>query len=378
MNSFAGYEISQTNPKIYSFSGLLENGNLSATLSASGTIDVLINSYGYHLFANPYTAAIQIADMDFGTGTDATVYLFNTGTQLDYENNNSSYGSSPGQYLSVPVLQAGIDGLPTQLPSMQAFFIRATSTTNNTLQINYPGGVEKNTSLQRAPSSSQSALNKPYTIVDVKGNKYGDQLWITIDENSSTAFDHGLDGMKMTGSDSVPQIYAHYNNQQYQVYSVNQFQGTNLGFRAGKDTEYQFTFRHRNHETLNHRIWLMDLQLNIQKEITDSGSIYAFSALPGETLDTRFKIITEEEMVDGQNEIYNSGISYSWIDDQLIIINETSKPGIARIFDISGKILHLFTLNENLTFSELLKMPSGIYLLDIRVGNQIITQKIIK
>lgn len=378
MTAFEGYEISQTGPKIYTFSGSLENGNLSATLFASGTIDALTNSYGYHLFANPYTAAIQIADLELGTGTDATVYLFNTGTQLDYETNNSSFGSGPGQYLSVPILQAGIDGLPTQIPSMQAFFTRATSTTNNTLQINYPGSVEKNTTLQRAPSASQSAQYKPYTIVDVIGEKYGDQLWITIDENSTTAFDLGLDGMKMMGSDSVPQIYALVNNQQYQVYSVNQFQETNLGFRAGKDTDYQFTFRHKNHETLNQKLWLMDLQLNIQKEITDSGSVYAFSTLPGETLDNRFRIVTEENQINGFETQLSSLIRYSWPDETLSIVNSTSDVAIAQIMDVSGKTLLQMDLPAGQTSTRNFNLPSGIYLLHIQSGNKNISYKILK
>lgn len=378
MNSFAGYEISQTNPKVYSFSGLLENGNLSATLTASGTIDVLTNSYGYHLFANPYTAAIQIADMAFGTGTDATVYLFNTGTQLDYETNNSSFGSGPGQYLSVPILQAGIGGLPTQIPSMQAFFTRATSTSDNTLDITYPGGVEKNTTLQRAPSAGQPAQYKPYTIVEIKGEKYGDQLWITIDENSSSAFDLGLDGMKMMGSDSVPQIYAHSGIQQYQVYSVNHIHGTNLGFRAGKDTEYQFTFRHKNLEQLNHRMWLMDQQLNIQKDITDSGSVYTFSAIPGETLDARFRIITEDNQINALDTQLSSLISYSWPEETLTIVNGSPDKAIAQIMDVSGKTLHRIALNAGETSVHQISISSGIYLLNIQSGNENISYKILK
>lgn len=378
MTAFEGYEISQSGPKTYTFSGSLENGNLSATLFASGTIDALTNSYGYQLFANPYTAAIQIADLGLGTGTDATVYLFNTGTQLDYETNNSSFGSGPGQYLSVPILQAGIGGLPTQIPSMQAFFTRATSTSENTLDITYPGGVEKNTTLQRAPSAGQPAQYKPYTIVEIKGEKYGDQLWITIDENSSSAFDLGLDGMKMMGSDTVPQIYAHSGIQQYQVYSVSHIHGTNLGFRAGKDTEYQFTFRHKNLEQLNHRMWLIDQQLNIQKDITDSGSVYTFSAIPGETLDARFRIITEDNQINALDTQISSLISYSWHNEVLTIVNGTADMAIAQIMDVLGKTLHQMDLPAGQTSTRNFNLPSGIYLLHIQSGNENISYKILK
>lgn len=377
LTAFEGYEISQSNPTIYTFSGLLENGNVSATLFASGTMDVLTNSYGYHLFANPYTAAIQISTLDFGTGTDATVYLFNTGSESDYLSNISGYGSSPGQYLSVPKAQAGLDGLPTQIPSMQAFFTRATAETNNTLTISYPG-VVKNTTQLRAPSAQKSAKDKPYTIIQVKGKKYSDQLWVTIDENSTSAFDLGLDGLKMLGSDSVPQIYAHSDKMQYQVYSVGQMTGTSIGFVAGKETDYQLTFNHKNRGELNEELWLIDMQESLSINVTDSGSVYAFTANPGETLDNRFKIMNQPEYADGLEKLHSNGIVYSWSDETLSITNNTVDKAIARVLDVSGKVLETIELSPERITSKHLQLPAGIYLLNIQSGNESTSYKVIK
>ena len=122
----------------------------------------------------------------------------------------------------------------------------------------------------------------------------------------------------------------------------------------------------------------MDLQLNIQKEITDSGSVYAFSTLPGETLDNRFRIVTEENQINGFQTQLSSLIRYSWPDETLSIVNSTSDVAIAQIMDVSGKTLHQMEINAGETLSQQLFIPSGIYILHIQSENENISYKILK
>lgn len=79
--SFLGYEITQPVPKTLVFQGNLINSNYS-----SGKLKYTPTALypGQNVLANPYTSAIDIRQMDFGTDMELTVYLYNTGSLTDW------------------------------------------------------------------------------------------------------------------------------------------------------------------------------------------------------------------------------------------------------------------------------------------------------
>ncbi len=134
LHPFYGYEICQEVPKTIYFKGILENGNFNSGplgYTYYGVNDTKNALYpGQYVFANPYTAAIDIRQLIFGTDMQASVYLYNTGSFSIWEANgegNSTFSTNAeGQYLNIPQQFAGTGdfGLPRQVPSMGAMLVR--------------------------------------------------------------------------------------------------------------------------------------------------------------------------------------------------------------------------------------------------------------
>ena len=92
--SFQGYEIAQSEEKTYTFQGILENRDRTIPLSKSA-----VPYYaGQHVLANPYTASIKISDMVFGSNTEATVYIYHSGSYADWnvDQGNGRLGTGRG------------------------------------------------------------------------------------------------------------------------------------------------------------------------------------------------------------------------------------------------------------------------------------------
>ncbi|MEI7503350.1 MAG: hypothetical protein WCJ61_08690, partial [Paludibacter sp.] len=153
LSPFVGYEICQIRPKIYTFNGNLVNRDFSQTDLAYTTSALYP---GQHIFANPYTAAINISALAgaFGKNMEEAVYLYNAGTYSQWEasngaGKNDSTTTNPGQYTVSTPLSAGRAniGVPTQIPSMQAFLVKAKSNIplNDSLAFSYANVVGINT-----------------------------------------------------------------------------------------------------------------------------------------------------------------------------------------------------------------------------------------
>jgi hypothetical protein len=143
-----GYEVVQAAAKTYTFRGQLYNENISRTLSYTPSADYP----GQHILGNPYTAAIDITQIQFGDSTEASVYQYNTGSFADWQNSSGGAvsGNSPGQYIVSTKNTAGDLGIPRQIPSMQGFLIKAMKQSSlATFNIPYSSTAMKNTDRQR-------------------------------------------------------------------------------------------------------------------------------------------------------------------------------------------------------------------------------------
>jgi hypothetical protein len=297
MRSFTGYEVTQESPQNLYFQGELENKDYNSG-KLSYTPDALYP--GQHLIGNPYTAAIDIDKIVFGSADsliiDNTIYLYNTGTFSEWQalgDSGTINGTLPGQYTAIPKFNAGIGGLPSQIPSMQAFLVKVKSDNEAaTISIPYSAAstMVKNTELQRVRKADLS--QKVYTVIDVKGSRYTDKAWIFSNPTCSHGFDNGWDGKKVLTHSRTPQLFSMEKEGNYQVNTVDDINGTNLGFQAGEDTQYTLTFTHINTGLRYNSIYLIDLLENKTIDITQSGSTYSFVAQPTVTAVKRFKIIT--------------------------------------------------------------------------------------
>ncbi len=384
LTSFTGYEICQQFPTIYSIKGTLENGDfLSGQLAKTPT--ALFP--GQHLFTNPYTAAIDIRALDFGSDTEATVYLYNAGTYLQWDSIAAgTFGTAPGQYTAVPKDEAGNSGLPRQIPSMGSMLVRVldtlpSSTVYSYFNISYSSVVMPNSDPMRVRDAENNENNENAenntvvsTVIDVKGKFSGDRMWIFSNDAKTRSFDNGSDGYKILGSALLPQIYAVEKDGIYQIDAIADMNNTNIAFQAGQDTEYTMTFTHENAGTKYAGIYLHDLMNNAVTDITESGSTYIFTAESTPNPVKRFKILTESlknnQVPSGIDfQIFNSGTN-------VYIKSFTDEIADVLLYDISGRLIARTLLNP-LDITSIKTTLHQVYVVKVKGKNHKLTKQIV-
>ena len=372
MKAFQGYEITQPAKRSFSISGQLVNRNLTDTLL---TVTDISFYQGQHILANPYTMAINVADISFGNGMEKTVYLYNTGSFADWYNGDGKNGSvfnestTPGQYLSIPKNQANYTGT-TSIPSMQGFLVKVDTKNNHksgTLSIDYALST-KNIVAQRAKSDN----SKTYTTIDMRSENYVDRLWLFTEEACSNNFDNGWDGPKILASGEVAQLYASTEDDIYQVCSTNDINGIDIGFKAGsKDVNYTLSFQHSNLSERYNSIFLLDKITNEMIDITANNTEYHFTVSNSSEAQNRFKIISQLNEND-QNE---SGIT-TYIENQTLYINNRNlEKGMFFIYNISGNMLQQGLFEKNTTTLIPITLSQGVYLIKTICNNKETTNK---
>ncbi|MDP4237906.1 MAG: hypothetical protein Q8904_00355 [Bacteroidota bacterium] len=357
-----GYEITQTMPETYTIQGELENVDLTRSLTnTSGAFYP-----GLHILSNPYTAAIDITQLNF-TNMQASVYLFNTGSSSDWQANSGSTGpgNNPGQYIVVPQYAVGAPGIPSQIPSMQGFMVQVNSG-GGILKIPYSSVVTKNTEMQRVSSFNQiEQKERVCTVIEVKGTRYSDIMWIISDPACTHNFDNGWDGYKMFGSTLTPQIYAMESDGNYQVNSVDDINNTDIGFQAGEDDMYTLVFNHQNLSSRYKAVYLVDLLKNETIDISQNGSTYTFTTNSGVSSQKRFKIITSPDVCTKSQETDPSKLSdlsvYS-SKQTIYIQNRTMQSGDLVLYDTLGRFVEKFPFEANKKTVISTKLLSGFYI----------------
>lgn len=368
MIPFAGYEITQPNPKKYSIDGVLVKNGFEKVLC------VTHDSYyrGQHIFANPYTAAINIETMSFGDALDATVYLYNSGSYAEWTDGilNSDHS---GSYTAIPQHQAEAMGM--NIPSMQGFLIRVLDGTasdeDRTLRFDYSSLTYNTMQLRSTPS-------KAYLKIDLESNRYADQAWLFKEPHCTSEFDNGWDGHKLLSSTTEAYVYIATDNNNFQVSSTNELNDTYLGFQAGeKDVNYTLRLNTHNLSLHYHSLYLIDEETGISTDLLQTDSVaYEFTAIPGTKTTDRFKISTSP-VTKKPGVVLNSINAY--LKDGYIYINNTNmEGGHFEIYNLQGRrVTNVYEFAGNTISSYPLSLISGIYIVRIMCGDKLKVVKIV-
>lgn len=370
-----GYEVVQSAGKTYTFSGELFNESIiDRQLTYTSTADYP----GQHVFGNPYTAAIDIQQLEFGSQTEATVYQYNSGSMSDWTSNSgvSNVGTSPGQYIASPKETAGAEGIPRQIPSMQGFVVKAMSDSPDaTFSIPYSSVAMKNSTMQKVSSKVDTSI--PYTIIDVKGTRYNDRMWIFINPLCTRNFDNGWDGRKMYGTSVNPQLCALEDDGDYQIDAISDIEGTELGFWAGEDNTYTLTFTHKDLDAKYPTLYLQDLANNSVTNISQSGSSYTFAVNRTTDPEKRFKIVTTNGQITDKVAIPIPNVNvYASGKTVFVDYNEKNTPRL-QMFNCNGKSMLESTLNANGLTKIATSLNPGIYVVKLYTLKETIVRRVI-
>lgn len=374
--SFDGYEITHDSPRTIVYQGILENGNFVRN-SGNPLIYYPNAAYpGHHLFANSYTAAIGIAGINFGAETEATVYLYNTGSYGDWvtEGYGTSDGGVTGQYVAIPKNLANPtipSGLPREIPSMQGFVIRKLhQDTSNpgtfTVEIPYSTVAGKNTTVQRmATSDSIHPAPLPALYLDVKDTRSTDRLWIFMNDTCSKSFDNGWDGEKLMSKTDAPQLFALLPDRNYQVFTTNSIRNVLIGFMTGKEQHYELVVTHRETGGLYPEgIFLDDLVTGTRTDISADGARYSFTASAGDPV-KRFliRIGNSDEKVEISDDI----MVYA-INNKLTIGNYSAHDQTVKVYDTLGRLQFTAMVAKGEQYQRRTGLSAGEYIIKFSSG----------
>jgi hypothetical protein len=377
LTAFDGYEICQPNPTTYTFSGKLVNWDkLSGQLACTSTA-----AYpGQHLFANPYTAAIDIKKLVFGPDMEWSVFLYNTGSYANWQASGgvNTSGEGAGQYISIPQYRAGDSGIPAEVPSMSSMLIKTSpnvSTTDSYLNIIYKDVVKKNEKIQRVKEvDGVTNTDVISTMIDLTGEHHSDRMWIFTDPTCTRNYDNGWDGRKMLGSSLAPQIYAVEPDGDYQVNSVSDMNNTDLAFQPGDEVEYTLKFTHENIQRQYAGVYLVDLVENKTIDVTENGSTYKFATVQSDVPTKRFKILTryyEKNAPDAASQLkIFSAKNYVFIQ------NPGTFNGDCTLYNISGQAVRKLSFGPG-SITTVSNLRQGAYVISATTNGEKVSKRVI-
>ena len=378
LNQFFGYELCQKDKTTYTFKGQLVNddfdfGNLPISPSPA-------KYPGQHLFANSYTAAINIDKIQFGADMDNTVYLYNTGSYGQWNQTaiKTSSGSSPGQYLSIPKNNAGANGLISEIPSMSSFLVKTggNGTSESRVQINYKDAVVKNTTTQRVKAADGvTTTDLVSTKIDLIGHHYSDCMWIFTEASCTRNFDNGWDGKKMLGSSLAPQIFAIEPDGDYQVNSVTDMNNTDLAFQAGDEVEYTLKFTHENIQRQYAGVYLVDLIENKTVDVSENGSTYTFATAQSDAPAKRFKILTRPYEKGAPDK--DAQVKIFTAPGRVFVHNLTTFKGECTLYDIAGRAIKNASFAANAVTEVLSNLTPGAYVVNTVTNGEKLSKRVI-
>ncbi len=272
--------------------------DLQGTLVASENQTLDLRSYGgasfaednETLLANSWAAPINIAkfEVEDFNHAEATIYMFNAGTGVDYGDIGWTYGKTtlPGQYSSLPIeyVKAYYDeyeGFRT-IPSMQSFSILTAedgdaSITLDYKRLVYDGAVAyKTIEPMHAPRRAPKASSKPLEIkIAVQGaSGLSDVACILEREDFTYGFDNGWEASKLYGIWEVPTLYAVTETGIRAIVAVPNADGQELAFCAGKvDDVYTISF---DYSSEAEPLYLYDKETDIYTQVLTGGT-YTFT-----------------------------------------------------------------------------------------------------
>lgn len=363
------YEITQPRPMTYRFTGKLNLADhdfaVDGIPSGAGQ-----NYKDMNILANPYTAAMKIADLDWTAAPSAekSVYLYNTGSREEWldKDGGKVVGDAPGQY-APNVIPSGIAGhvanVPTEIPSLSAFMIKATGA--GTVKYKY-ASLAKATAQNRAPRRRFSSL-----MIDVESDKSADRMWLVEAEGKTKGYDNGFDGEKIFTASSA-QLYA-IQDRNYQVSTAADLDHTELGFVAGDGAKH-YTLTFNLDEMSDGEYYLLDHLTHEQKPISH-GMTYSFNAGADDPAN-RFAISRKTKSI-ADDVFEGKGIELRAKSGHVLEArNYTDETAEVEIFDVSGKVVNRFMVEPNDTARIRLSIE-GVLVVRAQNGQAHTTQKFI-
>lgn len=397
-HEFNAIALSQPNPMVFTFAGnlaLAQKYEFTLTNTEGSTMK------GMNLIGNSWTAPIQITKLktsDFGTGLEATVYIYSTGRDPESGPTTTATEGAreAGYWTAIPIETAKGTGWkgPKIIPAMQAFEVNfATDATSATLTLDYntivrASGVDYSTLNQKLyapgrnstaeilqPDPSAPAPYEPTMLrIRVADTAACYNLHLLQGERFSEGFDNGWDGF-YTGTDGrAPGLCALTMAGEMQVSAQPEIDNTALLFTPGRSDTYTFSFSltETEDEPLAQPLYLNDMQLRKSCLIDDSRT-YTFQSSEND-MENRFVI---SHIAFEEQETPTGIANLATVDQQLMLSNPARETLTIRVYDPAGRLCSEMSTREAM-LQITLPEPQGVYMIHITGEHTEILRKIVQ
>jgi len=344
-----------------SFSGNLNSGSKSVTLSGKGSIKT-----GFNLVGNPYPSYLM--------WTEALANSANCLTTIWYRT------KSAGVYSFQTYNASGDIGVPLStsryIPPMQAFWVR-TSVNGSTLAVDNSmrSHGDGSSNLLKAPSANKTAGQ--LVRLQVSNGTNSDETVIYFNPNADNGFDT-FDSPKISANNvSIPEIYTTAGTEQLVINgmkTVTENTVIPLGFRTGTSNDFTLVATELKNIESGIHIILKDSLLKSEIELTE-GIAYNFSSDVTTSSTGRFNLVFRTSGV--ATDVSNANLlkSQTFVNAANQIVIVTSGNCKYDIFNSVGqKINEGFTKANRIIVSV---QEAGMYIVKLSESGQNYCSKVI-
>lgn len=380
MLPFVGYQLTQDAPKVYTMTGRLNLCDQHLTLTreaaevtASTATDEAGRRWGLgqNIFANSYTAGIDIARIDFPEAVEPTVYVYHTGGFNDWYGNALDGASQnmqkvgAGDYLAVPQNLAATIGYRS-IPSTQGFLLKFTGAETKlgeAATVNVPyAAVVKNETPARAKAMYATESGPGAVQIVMESDRGGDVLWLAEVAGTTPGYDRGWDGPKLLSA-APAGLYVRTSDGRMQVSATADLTQEKITVFGNAGETYRLTIRKKNLPQYEH-LKLADFTARQLVDLSDGTATYSFSMSGTGMNPDRFMLVN------------TTATDFGALSTGIRNVTASAWNGPAVVYTLSGEAVARVRLPEDMARLKT-QLPGGVYIISMQAGGRTVNQKLV-
>jgi hypothetical protein len=358
LSAWKGYCLAQETATTYNYSGTLNNSDHTYQLTYTSE-EGYSDDRGNNLITNSYTAPIDITTLNDANfqNAKANIYIYKTGSYLEWKEQTTSEGFNPGQVIVIPVNTISTLGseYPRTIASMQAFFVNATAE-GASFSVNYENNVYNSLRKENQKRSKSLETESDFNVlkIQITSETSNDRLYLLEHAATSVEFDNGYDAEKIFDNPNGPQIYATLPWGYTSINSDASFDGQIVGFRGSSDTElYTMTFDIDKLHSYD-ELYIYDTETELYVDIFEAEAYQFYgSTIPN---DSRFIVTSTRQDASDSGDV-TTGIEPNTKWNNLLQQNQP-----IAIYTTTGQLIALFEANTFNPTNNKTELPTGIYI----------------